>query len=123
MLSDPSQLLIEQAAGASYRQLADRHPISHETARRLVKQALDDLVLEVIVQLHTAWRDERDGKETAYPGFAIPNGDMRRRQAALSIFSRICDAPASARRPLQRRDKARVTWRRHAGRADLPART
>lgn len=83
MAIDGARLLEEHAAGASYRDMAQRHGIGHETARRLVIEHLDDLLLKIIVAFVAALRDHFAGVEADWPAYHIPYGPGR--PIALSV--------------------------------------
>ena len=84
---DPAELLHEYAAGATYRDLGQRHGIGHETARQLVIAAEDDLVFRVLTDFVSALRAEAQGQEPEWPSFVVPYGPDR--TTALRVFDRI----------------------------------
>lgn len=98
---DPTQLLQEHAAGASFRTLGKRHDVSHEHARQLVSDAIEDLVFDAVVSMYGAWRNERDGLAAEWPGFVVPAQAQPDRQIALNIFQSVTSRLQARNIPLK----------------------
>jgi hypothetical protein len=98
---EPTQLLQEHAAGDSFRTLGKRYRISHEKARQMVSEAVDDLAFDAIVRMYSAWRNEQAGLTAEWPGFVVPHQAQPDRQIALTIFQAVTDRLKARSVPLK----------------------
>jgi hypothetical protein len=86
-------LLAQHAAGDSYRTLAGRHGLSHESARQVVLRQATALVNEVEMALYTASKHEALGREAEadWPGLVVPHQPGDGWQLGMSLLQYVVD--------------------------------
>jgi hypothetical protein len=84
---DTHALLHEHAHGDSFRTIAERRGISHETARQVVIAQEKAVLGGIAYDLYAAHKAEQQGKTGEWPTFLIPNQIQSDRMLALDFFA------------------------------------